>query len=77
MSHSCRQTLCETPHYEDSELPPLKEIECPIKERFQIVPECSLLMDGSALSVHITEFHKEYEADPEPYFDAVRERRFK
>lgn len=69
MSHApCH---CITPHYENDEIPDIDEIQCPIETG----PECLHWFDRNALATHIGEFHFDYRDDPEPYFEAERQRR--
>lgn len=73
MTHSCRNSLCDTPHYEDDELPDILQMECPIGGHI----DCLFQMDRNEMGVHLGLLHRDYEDDPEPFFDAERERRFR
>lgn len=72
MNHSCRNRLCSTPH-EEAELPDIKEMECPISGKIG----CLLMMDRNELAAHLSEYHPDYQDDPEPWFDAERVRQFR
>jgi len=59
------------------ELPDIKTMQCPIADRYAKRIACMAEMDRNELAAHISEYHPDYHEDPEPYFDAERERRFK
>jgi len=70
MNHSCRQRNCDTPC--ESNIPDIEEMECPLQKYIH----CLSLMDRNELGTHLSHYHPDYAEDPEPWFEAERERRF-
>lgn len=67
--------MSESPEFREP-LPDIKEMQCPIMDKFHRVKECLKDMDRPALAAHISKYHDQYLEDPELYFDAEREKRF-
>lgn len=72
MSHSCQRNLCTTPHYEETEMPEVKEMQCPLGQFIG----CMAWMDQNEFGVHLATCHPDYEEDPGPWFEEERERLF-
>lgn len=57
----------------DKPVPDIDIIQCPIATRIA----CMYWFNRNELAKHISAHHPDYHEDPEPYFEAERERRFK
>lgn len=58
-------------------MPEVKEMQCPITDRFSRTISCELWMDRNELGAHLSQHHTNYSEDPEPWFEAEQERQFK
>lgn len=70
MTHSCRERNCETP-CDPGALPEVREIQCPLEKYIA----CLGWFDLNEFASHLGQYHKDYQDDPNPYFEAEAERR--